>query len=145
MHHYIKNKEMEYGYTLIEMAGVLFLTGILLVAMIAGYNHTIKKQRANALTIELMTRGASLKKQIDNRKHTFNISHFGSQVLGYNITLPDDEVPTIFVSPLEKNICDLMIKNMQNFSKIIGNCNLSQNTLAFDFSEQSNVSIMNNE
>ncbi|MBR5130105.1 MAG: hypothetical protein IKV03_02640 [Alphaproteobacteria bacterium] len=128
------DKKTQQGRTMTEMIGILILIGILSFGGLSGYNYTMDRHRSNTLSTEILMRGAELKKQIDNRSNGFHLTRFDDQALGYDITLPNEAEPVILVSKLNERLCNLVKDRIQNLATITGNCDVEQNTLAFDFS-----------
>ena len=132
MHKYL-DKKTQQGRSMVETIGVLILIGLLSISGLSGYKYVITKQKANTLSTEILMRAAEIKKQIDNRAYSFHLTRFDSQVLGYNITLPNEEEPVILLTHLDERLCNLVKNRMQNLAKTTGNCDTQQNALAFDF------------
>lgn len=150
-------KVHESGRSMVEMLGVLTIMGVLSIGAIGGYRYAVYKHQSNVIFNDIKTIAISVLS--DNFMKTDESNQASSQDLNieteskahYLISKETEETFFITASPIQKGVCEMIIKERPNYiEEIVANplttglCNEQENN-EFDFYIDSNLTVGNSD
>lgn len=136
----IKKHTFETGRSMVEMLGVLAITGILSIGGVAGYSYAMNKYRANRIMSDVSLRAVDILSQL-SRNQTPSLASWEKEDSIYPILLNTDYAPSqyyITVEDIPTDVCNIIAETMNSEVEILVDnenhvCAEGLNVLDFSF------------